>query len=270
MASYDGLSIPVHEGFKSLHGQPYGSVVNNFMCSYYYDLPPIHSNLYIWLRNGVPVLAFTGSADFVQSAFVSTRKEVLVSCAPQEAFEYYNNIIPKTIFCTHHEVENQITLKPFHPILDEENNPLLTLEGDGIASVQLSLLARSGETGRRSGLNWGQRGSRNRNEAYIPVPRKISTGSFFPVGTHFTTVTDDGYTLILRIEQQGNKAITTPQSNALLGEYFRGRLGLANGDFITKQHLLDYGRTNVTFYKIDDEQYFMDFSSQPPISENVS
>ena len=66
--------------------------------------------------------------------------------------------------------------------------------------------------------------------------------------------------LVLRVEQQNDKAITTPENNSKLGEYFRYRLGLANGAFVTKEDLLRYGRTDVDFYKIDDEQYYMDFS----------
>ena len=74
------------------------------------------------------------------------------------------------------------------------------------------------------------------------------------------TAADDHHTLQLRVEQQNDKAITTPDSNALLGEYFRNRLGLSNGAYVRKDDLLAYGRTDVTFYKIDEEQYYMDFS----------
>ena len=63
------------------------------------------------------------------------------------------------------------------------------------------------------------------------------------------------------MEQQNDKAITTPASNAQLGEYFRNRLGLANGANVHTSDLKAYGRTDVVFYKIDDEQYYMDFSS---------
>lgn len=77
---------------------------------------------------------------------------------------------------------------------------------------------------------------------------------------HFTVETDDGHTLILRVEQENDKAITTPLSNAQLGEYFRYRLGLPNGAYVRKCDLLKYGRTDVTFYKIDGEEFYMDFS----------
>ena len=135
------------------------------------------------------------------------------------------------------------------------------MEADTENCVRLSLLARGGETGARSGLNWGQRNKRNRNEAYIPLPSHIAKSGFFPLDKqHFLVVTDDHHTLQLRVEQQNDKAITTPASNALLGEYFRNRLGLPNGAYVRKDDLLAYGRTDVTFYEIDEEQYYMDFS----------
>ena len=73
-------------------------------------------------------------------------------------------------------------------------------------------------------------------------------------------MTDDHRQLLLRVEQAGNKAITTPLSNALLGEYFRNRLGVAEGAKVTKGDLERYGRTDVTFTKIEDELFYMDFS----------
>lgn len=40
----------------------------------------------------------------------------------------------------------------------------------------------------------------------------------------------------------------------------RNRLGLANGQYVTRQDLERYGRTDVDFYKIDEETFYMDFS----------
>lgn len=36
---------------------------------------------------------------------------------------------------------------------------------------------------------------------------------------------------------------------------------IANGAYVHTSDLKAYGRTDVVFYKIDDEQYYMDFSS---------
>ena len=60
--------------------------------------------------------------------------------------------------------------------------------------------------------------------------------------------------------QDNGKAIETYGNNSQLGLYFRKRLGLPSGAFVTLIDLKKYGRTDVTFYKIDDENFFMDFS----------
>jgi len=97
------------------------------------------------------------------------------------------------------------------------------------------------------------------------LPISIARSSFFPVEPadappHFSVVTDDKRHLILRIEQQNQKAITTPLSNAQLGEYFRNRLGVSYGARVARADLDRYGRIDVKFIKIDSEHYYMDFS----------
>lgn len=93
------------------------------------------------------------------------------------------------------------------------------------------------------------------------MPTKVAKSGFFPLEKrHFVAITDDRHQLILRIEQQNDKAITTPARNSDLGEYFRNRLGLANGEFVTRDALERYGRKDVIFVKLDEETYYMDFS----------
>jgi hypothetical protein len=52
-----------------------------------------------------------------------------------------------------------------------------------------------------------------------------------------------------------NSRVAFPKTEVLgkplLREYFRNRLGLANGSFVTRQDLEHYGRTDVIFYKFD-------------------
>nr|WP_308625779.1 restriction endonuclease PLD domain-containing protein [uncultured Eisenbergiella sp.] len=261
MVPFDGLSISVYEGFKELQKEQMPHEVANYQCSYVCDSIPVHAKVYVWLREDEPVTAFTGSANFTQSAFGEKRREYMVECDATEAYRYYCDVEKDTIFCNHAEVEEYVVLYPTHSVLDMENRPVGSLSGGNIEEITLSLLTENGEVGTKSGLNWGQRSRRNKNEAYIPLPASVVRTGFFPLNKqHFTVVTDDGHQLILRVEQQGNKAITTPLSNAQLGEYFRNRLGLANGAYIWKSDLDAYGRTDVTFYKLDDEQYYMDFS----------
>lgn len=275
MVPQDGLSISVHEGFKELVTQELPDKVEKFVCSYVFENKAVHSKVYIWLKDGMPIKAFNGSANFTQSSFGADRREVMTECDPVEAKLYFDELEADTIYCNHAEVEEYIVLRATHPVLDMENRPKKKLEGSGIESVVLTLLdSDTGETHEKAGLNWGHRknkyhlkdgtikySDRNKNEAYIPCPAEVVRSGFFPLEKqHFTVFTDDQHQLILRAEQANYKALTTPLSNAQLGEYFRNRLGLANGAYVTKADLEAYGRTDVTFYKLDDEQFFMDFS----------
>lgn len=261
MVPYDGLSVAVHDGFKELMHEPLPHEMSGFRCNYIYESPPINSKLYIWAKDDIPIAAYTGSADFIQSAFSRNRREIMTECDPNDAFDYYNKAESHSIVCNHSEIEDNIILHTTHPILDKENRLLGNISGAGIKSVTLSLLSSSGSTGTKSGINWGQRSGRNPNQAYISLPAVIARSGFFPLHEqHFTVLTDDGHQLILRVEQQNNKAITTPLSNAQLGEYLRYRLGTADGAYVEKADLERYGRTDITFYKLDEEQYYMDFS----------
>lgn len=265
MVPFDGISVSVHEGFIQLVRGEQPQEIAKLECSYIYDSPAVHSNVFIWAKDGSPVLAFSGSANFVQSSFVGRhRQEVINECDPQEALEYYQSLIDRSIYVHHAEVEEYVVIHPTHAVLDLENT---LIEGfdlmaqDGYQTVTLSLITRTGEPGKRSGLNWGQRPGRNPNEAYISLPSKIAKSGFFPLEKrHFTAITDDRHQLILRIEQQNDKAITTPARNSDLGEYFRNRLGLANGAYVNRADLDRYGRTDVVFLKLDEETYYMDFS----------
>lgn len=265
MVPFDGISVSVHEGFIQLVRSEQPQEIDKLECSYIYDAPAVHSNLFIWAKDGSPVLAYSGSANFVQSSFVGRhRQEVMNECDPAEAMEYYQSLIDRSIYVHHAEVEEYVVIHPTHAVLDLENS---LIEGfdlmtqDGYQTVTLSLITKTGAPGKRSGLNWGQRPGRNPNEAYISLPSKIAKSGFFPLEKrHFTAITDDRHQLILRIEQQNDKAITTPARNSDLGEYFRNRLGLANGAFVTRAHLDRYGRTDVVFLKLDEETYYMDFS----------
>jgi hypothetical protein len=93
------------------------------------------------------------------------------------------------------------------------------------------------------------------------IPPSIYNTDFFPTfGFHFVVLTDDGKVFMCTRNQQNGKAIHTPHNNSLIGEYFRNRLGLPIDALITKDNLLNYSRTDVSFYKSDDESFFMDFS----------
>jgi len=261
MCVTEGLSWISHKGFLDVI-ETYNSIPNYslFNCQYIYKGAPVHAKLYLWLKNNTPFKAFTGSPNYTQTAFSPRQRELLTDCDPDIAYTFFNDVEKNTIYCTNNDVEECIRLTNSRSILEDDGEVFApNLEN----SVKLLLLSRDGEVGRRSGLNWGQRDGREPNQAYIPLPAEVARSGFFPTNRqHFFVITDDGKSLVLRVEQQNNKAITTPENNSRIGEYFRRRLGIANGMPVWKADLQRYGRTDVTFCKIDEEHYYMDFSVQ--------
>ena len=265
MTSRDGLSLANHQTFKKLMENEYP---NNFRCSYLSEYPPVHSKVYAWLKNNTPIDAYTGSANYSQQAFVlKSQREVAHRCNPKSAYEYYQSLIDETIYCTHQEVEEYIAFynNKKAPLssrdIIEEESPDYYTPPIGLEKITVSLLQSNGKIHHASGLNWGQREGREPNQAYIALQANIWRSDFFPpIKQHFIVKTDDKKILIFTRAQQNGKALHTPSNNSEMGRYFRYRLGVADGKFVTKEDLINYGRTTVDFYKIDEEQYQMDFS----------
>ncbi len=250
-----GIDYISHEAFKIMQGNRNTQGEKKFTCSYLRLPPEFDRNYYIWLDNETPFRAFTCTHDFTQPGLLRKHSGTISERSAKAAYNLYEKTIDQTIYCNHSEVEENVRISRPDQLISRNSLPQTEC-------VRLPLITRkTGEPGIRSGLNWGQRGKRNPNQAYIPLPSKIAKSGFFPLNRqHFLIITDDHFTLQLRVEQQNDKAITTPSSNALLGEYFRRRLGLANGAYVHASDLQAYGRTDVAFYKIDEEQYYMDFS----------
>lgn len=113
-----------------------------------------------------------------------------------------------------------------------------------------------------SGLNWGQRPGRNPDQAYLAVPSQIQKNNFFPEpGQIFIIETADGDIWRCARRQANGKAIHTIDDNAILGKYFRRKLGLPYGSFVTLSHLLRYGKTTVDIYKKSEYKFILDFES---------
>jgi len=80
MCKFDGITQAVHEGFKSIVARNGTSSQSNLLCQYVIEGAPVHSKLYLWEREGVPFKAFMGSANYKQSAFSRSRREILQEC----------------------------------------------------------------------------------------------------------------------------------------------------------------------------------------------
>lgn len=224
-------------------------------CFYLTSGNPCHSKVFVWQKNGIPIRAFVGSANYTMLGFGTSQRETVVEADPDAVLKHHESLIDQSILCTDAGVETSVKLMHTKP-------PDKDVADEDVAI--LSLLAttgdRKGDTHLKAGLNWGQRDNRDPNQAYIPIPKSVQDRVFFPpIGRRFTALTDDEQSLILVVAQQHGKALHTTMDNSELGRYLRHRLGVRSGEFVTRQHLTDYGRRDVGFYRIDLETYHMDF-----------
>lgn len=269
MAIRDGISEKDHKGFRELASE-YKDV---FICRYVASNPPVHSKTYAWCNGDIPRLAFIGSANYTQSAFSTSRREAMIEYDAERVRNYFDLIQRDTINCLDPRANNFIAIysEPRYSMRMPLGNMAESDKDEDTASIaddltqlprtSVSFLDNRGNLPQRSGLNWGQRLGREPNQAYIRLPIELTrTGFFPPRGEHFTLLTDDNKVLICVRRQDYGKAIHTPDNNSRMGLYFRYRLNVPEGMNITKEDLEHYGRTDVDFYKIDEETYYMDFS----------
>lgn len=128
-------------------------------------------------------------------------------------------------------------------------------------SVKVFLFNKDGDV--QYGLNWGQRGTRDPNEAYLQLTPEVYRSDFFPIKKHYFLVdADDGFSFVMNRVQKGEdgSALGTPEDNSLLGRYLRKRLGVPENLTIEKSAIDAYGRSDIDFIKVGDNHYKMDFS----------
>ena len=115
------------------------------------------------------------------------------------------------------------------------------------------------------GLNWGCRMGKNPNQAYIPIPEAIAKSDFFPpIGIPFAVLADDNFPFIgiktpPKKKEGKNEYAVESTNNSEIGEYFRRKLGLPLGTFVTLENLDRYGTRYVTFTKVTNDEYYMNF-----------
>ena len=255
MTAADGISESNHNGFCSLAS---GDLKGAFRCAYLLESPPTHAKMYAWFRNNKPVAGYVGSANYTQQGFFSAQREAMSRENPDEILAYYRKMAGLSCLCTHPDAQGIV--KKDERFAPSPESGEAGSEEKGASPVLLSLLTASGRIHDAGGLNWGQRTGRNPNQAYIPIHQGNCPEGFFPEWMeHFTVQTDDGQFFNCSRSQQGGKAIHSTKNNEL-GEYFRHRLGVPLGRKVTKEDLEKYGRTDVGFYKLDEDDYYMDFS----------
>lgn len=246
----DGIRLADHDMFRQLERE------SPFECHYRIARPAVHSKVYVWMRGDAPLRAFVGSANYTEQGFLSGRQEnAMDETDPQEARGYFMDALRGAMEVSRDDIEDNVILRRGEPRSRESDD-----------CITVSLLSRAGVVPARSGLNWGQRYGRNPNQAYIQLGAARAKSGFFPPRPEqFTVVTDDNLSFIaVRAQKSGDRggdAIETPEGNHILGAYLRARIGVRSGAPVAKRDLENYGRTDITFCKIEGDTYYMDFSA---------
>ncbi len=121
------------------------------------------------------------------------------------------------------------------------------------------------EVPEHSGLNQWNAGGRARSlgEVYIPIPAWIHKKfeDFFPPRDEiFNLHLPDKRVLNAKVCQDGSKALMT-NPNEALGEWILRRvLNMKEGELLTYKKLEDVGLDSVVIYKIDENNYQIDFA----------
>ncbi len=243
--------------------------------------PEVHSKIYIWSCydqhfGELPSIAYCGSLNYTMNAFYKRRESVSM-CNSLAVYNYYKELLSDTIDCFDPKVSEKIknvinnTAENYMEPDNSERDYLSYDKRQPIDTLKVSLLRADGsDTGYGSGINWGIRKNgtkRDPNQAYIPYNKPDKKIDFFPDREKpddencpmFKVLTKDFGAFHMRMAQQGNKALHSVESNAILGEWIRKRIGAPDGGYVTKQMLELYGKTYVTFRKYEDNTYLLDF-----------
>lgn len=278
MIDSNGLSQKKHECINRLiKNINSGRNGVNFICRYKCSGEDIHSKVYVWLKNNKPIIAFCGSANYSSNAFLK-RRECVASCDSYEAERYFEELKNDSILSTDPIVKDKISFsKKKVSAFEIDKNNLENLSWEmfenkpPLETLEISLLTANGKkTGYGSGLNWGIRKNgtkRNRDQAYIPYNKSNQREGFFPLKKNskekhnplFKVVPKNFPPFFMRIAQGGNKGIHTAENNALLGLFFRQKLNIPSGKFITKKMLKKYGKDSVVFKKYGEDLFVLDF-----------
>lgn len=250
-------------------------------CRYIVRGSEVHSKVYIWEgtdRNGetLPKIAYCGSLNYTMNAFYK-RRESVSQCNSLDAFYYYKELLNDTVNCFDSSVCEKLknVMNNTADAVEEPDNSEKDYQmydrQTPVDVLKVSLLRADGsDTGYGSGINWGIRKNgikRDQNQAYIPYNQKDKKVGFFPDRVNpndencpmFKVITKDFGSFHMRMAQMGNKALHSVESNAILGEWIRKKIGAPNGGYVTKQMLELYGKTYVTFRKYADGTYLLDF-----------
>lgn len=127
----------------------------------------------------------------------------------------------------------------------------------------------------KSGLNQWNAGGRSRDydEVYIPFNstlREMYDGFFPPRDTPFEVTLPNGSTMSMKLCQENCKALMSNPNKALGKWLLREVLKVPYGQIITYNDLLEIGIDSVSFRKIEDKKYMLDFKNVGEFEKFIS
>ena len=228
---------------------------------YYYNKKPlIHSKIYIWTKDRIPILGYSGSSNYSQYGFFEKKQlNQMTADNPNELYKYFYQSLKNSKTIDKFKYKNKSLFKYYSKNIGITPGSIYWDKPN--EEVRISFLTKKGDLGLKSGLNWGQRKNREPNQAYLPIRGEATKKDFLPdKGFTFTLITDDGIALDCTVQQDNRKAVSTTYNNSLLGEYIRKRINVPKNSLILTDHLIKYGRTDYMLKKIDDETFLFDMS----------
>jgi hypothetical protein len=99
-------------------------------------------------------------------------------------------------------------------------------------------------------------------EIELIAKKQVTSNPLYPKGD-FTAYTDDGFVIPMRTSGDYFKNIRSRGNLSLLGQWIKGKLQKSKALLpltpVTQDTLDAYGRDKITFYKIGDGKYYMEF-----------
>ncbi len=285
--------------FNQKRHDQYVSITKKTSTKVYYSNQYYHSKIYCWIKNDTPIDILVGSANFSSSGLENDYQEFLTTISHtdfKDTFDYMNFCLRNSTLCNKASAPVNIRTSQNLVINANQISQLLIKNSKPLDKI-ISLSppkarifcgdSRGNISSGGSGINWGHgQGNTNVNDSYIRLgvdlikaipelfPNKginpnIGKGQSFKSSRQVADgIFDDGEVMQLSFEQkgpesgQGNyyKALTSWPNKSILGAYLRKRLKVSSGSKVDYSHFLNYGRDCIDIEKIDDGQYYLDFS----------
>jgi len=269
----DGIGERLHTTLNSIHNR-------NESVDILYSSFQVHAKCYIWKKEGEIIHALIGSANFSSNGLRTPFREVL-TIANEHTYESLNEyaemIINRANICTSVDLTNRNQgRRNNRAILQDTTYCRMTL-----------LIPNTGQVHEASGINWGQNPNNHTNprDASIPIrtthirefptlfppklesPTNVIGGREQRENDAIDIVWDDGTTMegLLEGSQPVDgikhpKQICSFPNKFIMGDYLRSRMGIASGEFVSTEDLVNYGRTHIDVSIIGEGVYYLDFS----------